>query len=99
MYANIEGFSTYRCILKTSAFRFNDAIAMLTQNWVEGKFHDVFTRANSVRNSRCRCYGDPKLGGKNSRCIHEVVLGTYCWDIFHFKGDILRHTLSSNPFL
>ena len=49
----------------------HDAIAMRTQTWV-GKKCDAFTRANSVRNSRCHCYDDTNLGGKNSRCFHEA---------------------------
>ena len=53
-----------------------DAIAMRTQTWVGKKF-DAFTRENSVQNSRCHCYDDTNLGGKNSQCFHEVVLGTY----------------------
>ena len=50
-----------------------------------GKIHNAFTRANSVRNSQCHCYDDTNLGGKNSRCFHEVVLGSY------------RYTLAKRP--
>ena len=53
-----------------------DAVAMMTQTWV-GKNCDAFMRANSGRNSQCHCYDDKNLGGKNSGCFHEVVLGTY----------------------
>ena len=55
--------------------KINEAIALMTQTWV-GKKCDMFTRANCVRNSRCHCYGDPKLEGE-MECVHEVVLGTY----------------------
>ena len=51
MYANIEGFLTYRCMC------------------------DVFTRSNSVRNSRCYCYEDTNLGGEKMWCFHE---GKFC---------------------
>ena len=57
MYTNIEVFLVYQCILTSSVFRFHDAITIVTQNWV-GKIHDVFTRANSVRNSQWW----PKIG-------------------------------------
>ena len=37
------------------------------------EIHD--TIAMVTKNSRCHCYGDPKLGGKNSLCVHE---GKFC---------------------
>ena len=63
---------------------------LLAQNYC-----DVFTGANSGRNSRCHCnddtklgrisrchcYDDINLGGKNLRCFHEVVLGTYRYSL------------------
>ena len=66
----------------------HDAIAMRTQTWV-GKKCDAFTRVNCVQNSRCHCYDDTNLGGKNSQCFHEVVLGSY-------RYTLLRSNLNFN---
>ena len=54
----------------------HDAIAMRTQTWV-GK-NVMLSRGQILfKNSRCHYYDDTNLGGKNSQCFHEVVLGTY----------------------
>ena len=54
----------------------HDAIAMRTQTWV-GK-NVMLSRGQILfKNSRCHCYDDTNLGGKNSQCFHEVVLGSY----------------------
>ena len=67
MYANIEGFLTYRCMC------------------------DVFTRSNSVRNSRCYCYEDTNLGGGKMWCFHEgkfcsiFTMPLLCWHKFGWE--------------
>ena len=57
-------------------FNIHNAIAMMTQIWV-GK-NVMLSRGQILfKNSRCHCYDDTNLGGKNSQCFHEVVLGSY----------------------
>ena len=57
---------------------------MKSQTWVEKKC-DVLMRAKSARNSRCHCYGDPKLGEKKCDVFTRAnsVRNSRC----HFYGD------------
>ena len=52
---------------------------------------DVFTRSNSVRNSRCYCYEDTNLGGEKMWCFHEgkfssiFTMPLLCWHKFGWE--------------
>ena len=80
MYANIEGFLTYRCMCdvftRSNSVRNSRCYCYEDTNLGRKKCDD-FTRANSVQYSQCHCYVDTNLGRKKFTMLSRGVLGIY----------------------
>ena len=65
---------TYLCIWTSSVFRFHDAIAMVTQNWMVEKF-TMCSRGQIMLEIH------DAIAMVTQNCVHEVVQGTYRYSL------------------